>query len=241
MASTSTEPVSRFEEALRGHQAAVGERRPGRFRGPVLPLAPRPPGHRTLRGPIPPRSGSAPAVRACWTSPDATPTAGGRPARGPRGLRRQARTGHGRGRARGPRPDGDHAVLHPDLPDRRTRPSSPRSCEAPLVKSFLLQVSAEVLRSFGFEHPMGPSWRGFQDIDPARPDPRAHPRLPRPGRARDDPRAGAARHARAGGPHDQGLRRRRPAGAQDPGLRRHGRPRRTPRRRRRTCATPRTN
>jgi phthiodiolone/phenolphthiodiolone dimycocerosates ketoreductase len=38
---------------------------------------------------------------------------------------------------------------------------------APLVKAFLLQVSAETLRGFGFKHPMGPSWRGFQDIDPA--------------------------------------------------------------------------
>jgi phthiodiolone/phenolphthiodiolone dimycocerosates ketoreductase len=39
--------------------------------------------------------------------------------------------------------------------------------QAPLVKAFLLQVSAETLRSFGFEHPMGDGWRGFQDIDPA--------------------------------------------------------------------------
>ncbi|HEY9315571.1 LLM class flavin-dependent oxidoreductase [Williamsia sp.] len=39
--------------------------------------------------------------------------------------------------------------------------------QAPLVKSFLLQVSAEVLRGFGFEHPMGESWGGFHDIDPA--------------------------------------------------------------------------
>ncbi len=38
---------------------------------------------------------------------------------------------------------------------------------APLVKAFLLQVSAETLRGFGFEHPMGTGWRGFQDIDPA--------------------------------------------------------------------------
>ena len=38
---------------------------------------------------------------------------------------------------------------------------------APLVKAFLLQVSAETLRGFGFDHPMGPAWRGFQDIDPA--------------------------------------------------------------------------
>jgi phthiodiolone/phenolphthiodiolone dimycocerosates ketoreductase len=39
--------------------------------------------------------------------------------------------------------------------------------QAPLVKAFLLQVSAETLRGFGFEHPMGPGWRGFHDIDPA--------------------------------------------------------------------------
>jgi len=38
---------------------------------------------------------------------------------------------------------------------------------APLVKAFLLQVSADTLRGFGFEHPMGPGWRGFHDIDPA--------------------------------------------------------------------------
>ncbi|ULE31764.1 LLM class flavin-dependent oxidoreductase [Mycobacterium sp. IDR2000157661] len=39
--------------------------------------------------------------------------------------------------------------------------------DAPLVKSFLLQVSAAVLRKAGFEHPMGDTWRGYQDIDPA--------------------------------------------------------------------------
>jgi len=39
--------------------------------------------------------------------------------------------------------------------------------QAPLVKAFLLQVSAETLHGFGFEHPMGDGWRGFQDIDPA--------------------------------------------------------------------------
>jgi phthiodiolone/phenolphthiodiolone dimycocerosates ketoreductase len=39
--------------------------------------------------------------------------------------------------------------------------------QAPLVKAFLLQVSAETLRGFGFDHPMGEGWRGFQDIDPA--------------------------------------------------------------------------
>lgn len=39
--------------------------------------------------------------------------------------------------------------------------------QAPLVTAFLLQVSAKTLRGFGFEHPMGENWRGFQDIDPA--------------------------------------------------------------------------
>ena len=39
--------------------------------------------------------------------------------------------------------------------------------QAPLVKAFLLQVSAETLRNFGFEHPMGRHWRGFHGIDPA--------------------------------------------------------------------------
>ncbi|MCV7283373.1 LLM class flavin-dependent oxidoreductase [Mycolicibacterium flavescens] len=39
--------------------------------------------------------------------------------------------------------------------------------DAPLVKSFLLQVSAQALRKAGFEHPMGENWRGYQDIDPA--------------------------------------------------------------------------
>lgn len=36
----------------------------------------------------------------------------------------------------------------------------------PLVASFLLQVSAQVLRRFGFDHPMGEDWGGFHDIDP---------------------------------------------------------------------------
>jgi phthiodiolone/phenolphthiodiolone dimycocerosates ketoreductase len=38
--------------------------------------------------------------------------------------------------------------------------------KAPLIKAFVLQISADVMRSFGFEHPMGAGWRGFQDINP---------------------------------------------------------------------------
>jgi phthiodiolone/phenolphthiodiolone dimycocerosates ketoreductase len=37
---------------------------------------------------------------------------------------------------------------------------------APLVKALILQFSAEALRALGHEHPMGPDWRGYQDIDP---------------------------------------------------------------------------
>jgi phthiodiolone/phenolphthiodiolone dimycocerosates ketoreductase len=38
--------------------------------------------------------------------------------------------------------------------------------EAPLVKSWVLQISAPALKAFGFDHPMGEDWGGFQDIDP---------------------------------------------------------------------------
>jgi phthiodiolone/phenolphthiodiolone dimycocerosates ketoreductase len=38
--------------------------------------------------------------------------------------------------------------------------------EAPLIKAYVLQISAETMRAFGYEHPMGDSWRGYQDIDP---------------------------------------------------------------------------
>jgi phthiodiolone/phenolphthiodiolone dimycocerosates ketoreductase len=38
--------------------------------------------------------------------------------------------------------------------------------EAPLIKAYVLQIPAEVMRANGFEHPLGEDWRGFQDIDP---------------------------------------------------------------------------
>lgn len=38
--------------------------------------------------------------------------------------------------------------------------------DQPLVKSILLMLTAEELRHFGHEHPMGPTWRGYQDINP---------------------------------------------------------------------------
>ncbi len=39
--------------------------------------------------------------------------------------------------------------------------------EAPLIKAWVMQPSAQALREFGFEHPLGESWRGYQDINPA--------------------------------------------------------------------------
>ncbi len=38
--------------------------------------------------------------------------------------------------------------------------------QQPLVKSLVLQLTAEALRSAGHHHPMGEHWRGIQDIDP---------------------------------------------------------------------------
>jgi phthiodiolone/phenolphthiodiolone dimycocerosates ketoreductase len=39
--------------------------------------------------------------------------------------------------------------------------------DAPLVKAFVMQIPAAVLRAHGHEHPLGEDWRGFHDIDPA--------------------------------------------------------------------------
>jgi len=38
---------------------------------------------------------------------------------------------------------------------------------APLVKAYVLQIPAEIMRKHGFEHPLGDGWRGYQDINPA--------------------------------------------------------------------------
>jgi phthiodiolone/phenolphthiodiolone dimycocerosates ketoreductase len=40
--------------------------------------------------------------------------------------------------------------------------------EAPLVKAIILLVTAADLRKFGYEHPMGPQWRGVMDFDPVK-------------------------------------------------------------------------
>jgi phthiodiolone/phenolphthiodiolone dimycocerosates ketoreductase len=38
--------------------------------------------------------------------------------------------------------------------------------QAPLIKAFLLQMTAETLHGLGFEHPMGPKWKGIHDLNP---------------------------------------------------------------------------
>jgi phthiodiolone/phenolphthiodiolone dimycocerosates ketoreductase len=41
-----------------------------------------------------------------------------------------------------------------------------RVLEAPLVKAYVLQIPAQIMRQYGFEHPLGDEWRGYQDINP---------------------------------------------------------------------------
>jgi phthiodiolone/phenolphthiodiolone dimycocerosates ketoreductase len=38
--------------------------------------------------------------------------------------------------------------------------------EAPLIKSYILQLPATMVRDRGFVHPMGENWRGVHDLDP---------------------------------------------------------------------------
>jgi phthiodiolone/phenolphthiodiolone dimycocerosates ketoreductase len=37
---------------------------------------------------------------------------------------------------------------------------------APMIKSIVLMLTADEMRRFGYDHPMGPTWRGYQDINP---------------------------------------------------------------------------
>jgi phthiodiolone/phenolphthiodiolone dimycocerosates ketoreductase len=39
---------------------------------------------------------------------------------------------------------------------------------APMVKSIILMLTAKDLKQFGYEHPMGPDWRGIMDFDPVK-------------------------------------------------------------------------
>ncbi len=94
--------------------------------------------------------------------------------------------------------------------------------EAPLVKAYVMQIPATVMRAHGHEHPLGDDWRGFHDIDPssmtrervldmlARTDPQAIlDVVPHGSPQRDRPPPGR-------------VLRRRAAGAEDPRLLRDG-------------------
>ena len=39
---------------------------------------------------------------------------------------------------------------------------------APMVRSIILMLTAQDLKHFGYEHPMGPDWRGIMDFDPVK-------------------------------------------------------------------------
>lgn len=38
----------------------------------------------------------------------------------------------------------------------------------PMVKSIILMLTAQDLKQFGYQHPMGPEWRGIMDFDPVK-------------------------------------------------------------------------
>jgi phthiodiolone/phenolphthiodiolone dimycocerosates ketoreductase len=40
--------------------------------------------------------------------------------------------------------------------------------QQPMVKSIILMQNAKDLEQFGYQHPMGPEWRGIHDFDPVR-------------------------------------------------------------------------
>ncbi len=218
-----TKPVSRFEEALEGHPAALGQRRPRRLRRAssitCIMLASTP--NRTRARP-----------REIWIG-----------ASGPRTLEIVGRYADGWWPTGAWNPD-DYAeklaAVRASAERAGRDPMAITPCyiqvcligrddaaladilEAPLVKAFLLQVSADCFRTFGFEHPMGENWRGYQDIDPAtltrerivdfldRVDPESILAVVPHG----TPKQVAG---------NQGVRGCRPAGAQDPRLRRNGR------------------
>ena len=94
--------------------------------------------------------------------------------------------------------------------------------KAPLVQAYLLHISADILKSFGFEHPMGQEWRGFQDINPGDAHARAHSRDAGEGGYQSHSRRRAVRHTTANRAHSERLCGRRPARAEDSRLRRYG-------------------
>ena len=95
-------------------------------------------------------------------------------------------------RARRSRSDGDHAGFIQICLIGANDDALAEILQAPLVKAFLLQVSAETLRGFGFDHPMGAELARLPGHRPRGADPRADPRVPGQGAARDAPGRRAA-------------------------------------------------
>ena len=85
--------------------------------------------------------------------------------------------------------------------------------DAPLVKAIILLLTAEELRKFGYEHPMGPHWRGVQDFDPVRLSREKIVAFCDQVDTRGDPGRLPVRHAETGGARGEGILRRRHASA----------------------------
>lgn len=120
-----------FRGGSAGDPVALGDRRPGRCGRPVLLSAPCPVGHRALR-----RAGNADLDRGQWPAgarhrgpPRRRLVAGRRLDAG--AVRRDAGRGAGLRRTRRARPDGDHGVFHPGVPDRCGRKRAGRDPAGP--------------------------------------------------------------------------------------------------------------
>ena len=139
-------PVSRFEEALKVIRLLWDSDGPVDFEGQFYRLHHARLDTEPYEGKLPADLDRRRVARACSTSPAAMPTAGGRRAPG------RPRTTPTSSPPCGPPPSGPGAIRwrsrrpHPGVPDRRDDAALAEILEAPLVKSFLLQVSAEMLR-----------------------------------------------------------------------------------------------
>ena len=95
--------------------------------------------------------------------------------------------------------------------------------DAPLVKAIVLLVTAEDLRKFGYEHPMGPRLAGSHGLRSGEAVPRADHRLLRSGRHPGDSGCFPVWYAKAGGAQGERVLRRGYEGLQVDGVRQYGR------------------
>ena len=94
---------------------------------------------------------------------------------------------------------------------------------APLIKAWVMQPSAEALRQFGFEHPLGEKLAGVSGHQPGGAAAGTDSRHAEEDQCRGDPEDHSVRYPERSRPQAQRLRRRRHAGGEDHGLWRHGR------------------